>query len=157
SSIREPLRSHDRLMDLAHYRLEPLHQDGEFILYRGLRGTHAEAGPSSILALSPAAEHPASATIRKIEQEFSFKDELSPAWAVRPIALTQRQSRPMLLFEDPGGEPLDRVLPRRLELKEFLRCGIAVTAALGEVHKRGLVHKDIKPSSVFVNAAMDRA
>src|SRR5262249_25891405 len=130
--------SRDRVMELSDYHLETLHQDGELILSRGCRRPNVKTGPPSILVLSPAAEHPASVTIRKIEQEFSFKDDLSSAWAVRPIALTQRQSRPILLFEDPGGEPLARVLPGRLTLEEFLHCGIALTAALGGVHRRGL-------------------
>ena len=107
-------------MELTHYRLETLHQDGEFILYRGRRQT-AETSPPSLLALSPVLEHPAPATLRKIEQELSLKDELSPAWAVRPIALTKRQSRTMLLCEDPEGEPLDRLVRRPTELDAFLR------------------------------------
>src|SRR5215813_11895316 len=112
-------------MDLSQYHLETLHQDGEFILYRG-RGQTAETSPPSLLALSPVLEHPAPATLRKIEQEFSLKDELSPAWAVRPIALTKRQGRTMLLCEDPEAEPLDRLVRRPLELKPFLDCAIGL-------------------------------
>src|SRR5215813_12338453 len=116
-------------MDLSQYRLETIHQDGEFILYRGLRGTKTEASPASILALSPVMERPARATIKKIEHEFSLKDELDPAWAVRPIALAQQQSRTMLLFEDPEGEPLDLLVRRPMELEPLLRCAIGVASA----------------------------
>jgi len=144
-------------MDLSRYRLETLRQDGEFILYRCLRQNETETTPPSVLALSPVLERPAPATIKKIEHEFSFKDELDPAWAVRPIDVTQQQGRTMLLFEDPNGEPLDRLLRGPTELKRFLRCGIALAAALSHVHRCGLVHRDIKPSNVIVNASMDHA
>src|SRR5262245_18909922 len=107
-------------MDLSQYKLETLHQDGEFILYRGRRSTKAETSPASILALSPVMERPAPATIKKIDHEFSLKDELNPAWAIRPIVLTQRQSRTMLLCEDPHGEPLDRLVRRPMQVKPFL-------------------------------------
>src|SRR5215510_3173799 len=130
-------------MDLSQYRLETLHQDGEFILYRGLRPTKDEKSPPSILALSPVMERPAPATIKKLEHEFSLKDELDPTWAICPISLTHEQSQTTLLLDDPDGEPLDRLLQRPTELKQFLRCGIAVAAAIGQLHRRGLVHKDI--------------
>jgi serine/threonine protein kinase len=144
-------------MDLSLYRLETLREDGEFVLYRGLCQTDAETNPPSVLALSPLIERPAPATIKKIEHELSLKDELDPAWAIRPIALTQQRNRTVLLFEDPDGEPLDRLLGRPMELKQFLLCGIALAKALGQVHKRGLIHKDVKPANVLVNAAMDQA
>jgi len=98
------------LIDLSQYRLETVHKDGEFMLYRGLCSSTAETSPPSILALSPVLERPAPATIKKIEREFSLKDELDPAWAIRPIVLTQQQRRTMLLFEDRNGEPLDRLV-----------------------------------------------
>jgi hypothetical protein len=107
----------DGVMDLSQYRLETLRQDGEFILYRGLHQTLTETSPPSILALSPLMERPSPATIKKMEHEFSLKDELNPAWAIRPTALTQQQSRTILVFEDPDGEPLDRLLRRPMELK----------------------------------------
>src|SRR5262247_1794441 len=143
-------------MELAHYQWETLHQDGEFILYRGRR-QRAQTSPPSILALSPVLEYPAPATLRKIEQEFSLKDELSPAWAVRPIALTKRQSRTMLVCEDPEAEPLDRLVRQPMGVEAFLRCAIGLASALRQVHKSGLIHKEIKPSNVLTNAALDRA
>src|SRR5215813_972182 len=145
------------VMELSKYRLEAIHQDGEFILYRGLRQTKAKTSPASILALSPIMEHPAPATIKKIQHEFSLKDELDPGWAIRPSSLTQEQSRTMLVFEDPDGEPLERVVRRPMELKPFLHCAISLAAALRQVHKKGLIHKELKPSNVLTNAALDHA
>ncbi|HEV8485562.1 MAG TPA: hypothetical protein VGV87_18615, partial [Blastocatellia bacterium] len=121
------------MMKLSEYKLAALHQDGEFILYRGLRQSKAETSPPSILALSPLMEHPAPATLKKIEREFSLKDDLDREWAIRPITLTQEQSRTMLVFEDPDGEPLDRLLRQPMEVKQVLRCGIGLAAALGQV------------------------
>src|SRR5215831_4045972 len=144
-------------MNFSQYRLEPLHRGGEFILYRGLRQANAETSPPSILALSPAMDAPAPATLRKIEHEFSLKDELNPAWAIQPIVLTYEHGRTMLVFEDQDAEPLDRVVQRPMELKRFLRCAISLAAAIGQVHRRGLIHKDVKPSNVLANAALDHA
>src|SRR5262249_25098719 len=136
-------RCRDRVMELSQYRFETLHQDGEFILSRGRRATAPamETGAPSILALSPVMDRPPAATLRKIEQEFSLRDELSPAWAVRPVALTQRHSRTTLVLEDPDGEPLDRLVRRPAPLGEFLRCATGLAAALRQVHGRGLIHK----------------
>ena len=144
------------MIDLSRYLLEALRTDEEFILYRGLRTTEEVTGPPSFLALSPRMEHPAPSTIKKIEHEFSLRDELDPAWAIRPIAITEQQGRTMLLLEDPNGAPLDQLLEGPMELKQFLHYGIALAAALGKVHGRGLVHKDIKPANIFANDAIDR-
>jgi hypothetical protein len=49
----------------------------------------------------------------------------------------------MLVLEDPGGEPLDRLLGQPMELSRFLRFAVGLVAALGKLHQRGLIHKDI--------------
>jgi serine/threonine protein kinase len=44
-----------------------------------------------------------------------------------------------------------------MEIARFLRLAIRVVAALGHVHTRRLVHKDVKPANILVNTARDRA
>ncbi len=57
-----------------------------------------------------------------------------------------------LVLEDPGGTPLDQLLGRPLEISHFLRIAISLAGALRHVHERGLVHKDIKPANILVDA-----
>jgi PAS domain S-box-containing protein len=59
----------------------------------------------------------------------------------------------MLVLEDPGGVPLDGLLGRPLELPRFLRLAAAISAALSKLHRRSLIHKDIKPANILVDCA----
>src|SRR5207302_526894 len=138
---------------LSDYMLETLRQDGEFILYRGRHRCQGEAGPPTILLVTPRAERPAPAGLRRMEQEYSLRAELDPGWAAQPLALVSHQGRTMLVLADPGGEPLDRLLGSPLELTPFLRLAVGLSAALGRLHGRGLIHKDIKPANVLVDGA----
>ena len=61
-----------------------------------------------------------------------------------------------LLLEDPGGEPLERILGAPMEPGRFLRLAIGIASALGKAHQRGLVHKDIKPANILMNCADGR-
>jgi serine/threonine protein kinase len=76
---------------------------------------------------------------------------------VRPVALTHHNGRMTLVLEDPGGAPLDRLLGRPMEVSHFLRIAIPVAKALRQVHERGLIHKDIKPANILVDAAIGGA
>ena len=124
-------------MDLSDYTFEMLRKDGEFIVYRGHHRRQSDASPASILGMTPVSERPALASLRRMEHEYSFRAELDPRWAVRPLALAPHEGRTMLAFTDPGGEPLDRLLGRPMELTQFLHSAISVSVALGQPSSGG--------------------
>src|SRR5262249_36064581 len=97
------------MIDLATYVLEPLHQEGACLLARGQPQTHTATPLPALLVVAPVGDHPAPASLQRLEHESALRAELDPAWAVRPLALVQHQGRPVLVLEDPGGEPLGRV------------------------------------------------
>src|ERR1700691_3013551 len=129
--------------------LKVLWEDGERVFCR--RESHADGYRAAVLAVLPAAKHPTPATLDSLAREYGLKDELDGAWALRPLELVRERGRIMLVLEDTSSEPLDRLLGMPMEVRSFLRIAIAVAAALTQVHRRGLVHKDIKPANILVN------
>jgi len=110
---------------------ERLREDGEFILYRNQSRTSIDGAVHSVLVVAPVWEHAAPRSLRRMEHEYSLREELDTAWAVRPIALAQHHGRPVLVLEDPGGESLDGLIGTPMELGQFLRLSIGLSAALG--------------------------
>ncbi len=139
----------------SEYVLEPIREGTEFTLYRGRQ--HGNTSP--VLAVALSAEQPSPQGLRRLEHEYSLAAELDPAWAAKPMALTRHEGRTILVLNDPGGEPLDLLLEpgqgQPLDLARVLRIAIGLATALGQVHRRGLIHKDIKPGNVLVNVAGD--
>ena len=137
------------MIELSRDELKTLRENGEFVLSRGRLASDG----SAVLVKAPTSEHPAPASVRRLEHAYALRDALDPDWAARPMALVHDHERVVLLLEDPGGEILERVLGRCRELAEFLRIAIGLAMAISRLHARGLIHKDIKPSNVLVNSA----
>jgi serine/threonine protein kinase len=129
-----------------------LFEDGERVFCRGWR-VGGDGDRSAVLVVLPAAEHPSPSSLDRLTHEFGLKDELDEAWAVRPLELVRDGGRAMLVLEDPGGEPLDPLLGAPMAVGHLLRLAIGIAVALGKLHQRGLVHKDIKPTNILVNSA----
>jgi len=119
------------------------------------RRWHVEADgrQTSVLAVRPTAEHPTLASLDRLAHEYGLRDELESAWAVRPLELVREGGRTLLLLEDAGGEPLERLLGAPMEVGRFLHLAIGIVRALGKAHQRGLVHKNLKPANILVNGA----
>src|SRR5260370_15444404 len=139
------------IVELSEYVLEVLRKDEKFILYRG-QHHQSQVNPQSILVLVPVSTRPAPKSLERMEHEYSLRAELDRAWAVRPVALSQHKGQPMLVFEDPGGEPLNRLIQGPMEMTQFLGFAVSLATALRRLHKRDLIHKDVKPGTVLVTS-----
>src|SRR4051812_38737413 len=127
-----------------------LRADGDLVLSRSA----TEDGRSSVLKVTTAAERPVPGSLARLEHEHALRNELDPAWAARPLTLLSDHGRTTLLLEDPGGEPLARLLGHPMEPASFLRVAIGLAAALGRLHECGLIHKDLKPANVLVRGTI---
>src|ERR1700739_2622301 len=133
------------MKELSGYIFSSL-REGDIALYRG-------SGNGLTPILLVAAEETSPGCLERLEHEYALQSELDADWAARPVALTRDNGRMTLVLEDPGGTPLDRLLGRPLDVSHFLRIAIPLAGALGNVHERGLIHKDIKPANILVESA----
>jgi PAS domain S-box-containing protein len=127
-----------------------LWDDGERVFCRGWRLSN-EGSSNAVLLVLPIAEHPSALTVERLNHEYGLRDDLNDAWAARPLALVREGGRTMLVLEDVGGQPLERMLGEPMKLERFLHIAIGVAMALGKLHERGLVHKDVKPANILVS------
>src|SRR5215475_7662966 len=123
-----------------------LWEDGERVFRRGWR-LDDDGKRRAVLLVTPAADHPSRSNLDRLTHEYELKDELDRAWAVRPLELVRDAGRTMLVLEDADGEPLDRLLGAPMQVGRFLQLAIGLAVAVGKLHERGLVHKDIKPGN----------
>ena len=131
--------------ELSSYVFSPL-TEGNIALYRG-------SGNGLTPILLVAAEETSLGCVERVQHEYALKAELDADWAARPVALTHYNGAMALVLEDPGGAPLDRLLGRPMDVSHFLRIAIPLAGTLRQMHQRGLIHKDIKPANILVDAA----
>lgn len=110
-----------------------------------------EDGSSSLLLASLASERKAPVIVARLRHAHTLRKKLDFPGTARPLELIEFRGQPTLLMEDAGGHFLSQLLGQPLPVQEFLRLGIGIAAALGELHRRGFVHKDIKPTNLIVN------
>ncbi|MCA1442449.1 PAS domain S-box protein [Ensifer sp. IC4062] len=127
--------------------VETLWEDEEFVLSRRV----SDDQHVSLLVCTPASSQPAVENVARLDHAYALRDELDSAWAARPVALERRPGSSALLVEDPGGEILARMIGKPWGLTPFLHVAIGLAGALGRLHSRGLIHKNIKPSNILVN------
>ena len=147
-NVLKKIKGDTLIQALAGYTVaQTLREDQHAVLARARR----EADGASVLVLWA---HPGQLDAeQRLEHEYALRAELDPAWAARPLALLRTGCCVALVLSDSGGAPLARVSGQPLALPAFLRLAIGVTGALAELHRRGLVHQDLRPEHILADGA----
>ena len=135
--------------------LEVLWEDADRIfckLSRNDVGGHRHAFIPTVVG----AAHPTLESLNRLAHEYELKECLDGAWALQPLELVRERGQSMLVVDYSGGEPLDRLTGQPMETRQFLRLAVAMSGALSQLHARGLIHKDIKPTNVLVDSGTGR-
>ena len=141
------------MIDLQEGESDVLWDDGEFILSR----IRDQGDRGSTLLLRPTAAYATAVSRARLKHAYSLHDQLDFSWAAQPIGLIDDGGELALLLKDPGGQLLATLIGKAWEVRPFLRVAIALARALGSLHRRGLVHKDLKPSRILVEVARGEA
>ncbi|HTY58267.1 MAG TPA: serine/threonine-protein kinase, partial [Bacteroidota bacterium] len=128
---------------------DEIYRSDRTVVMRGTR--RADGTPVIIKTLSE--EHRDPRDVMRISHEHEILQALDAPGIVRSLGLERLGGSFALLLEDFGGISLDRHLAtRRVDIPSFLRIALQLTDALGAVHDRGIIHKDLNPSNILINA-----
>ncbi|WP_247887213.1 AAA family ATPase [Azospirillum sp. SYSU D00513] len=122
--------------------MDSLGSDGETRLMRVRR----PGQPFPFLIRTPERNGRAAALLAR---EQGLSDRLDPAWSVKPLDLIHQHGAPVLTLADPGGQTLSTLVVPTLPFHRRLRLAVALTEALGQLHRRGLLHRDLRPFNLL--------
>jgi serine/threonine protein kinase len=95
--------------------------------------------------------------VARLKHVYELRGVLDSSWATRPLSFVRQDGSDALLLDDPGGEVLSTLVGRPWELRPFLRVAIGIADALRHLHEHGIMHKDVKPAHILVDAGTGKA
>jgi PAS domain S-box-containing protein len=134
--------------------VQVLASQGSDILLRRIRRQNAD--PSTSVTVLAVSERTSSNGFKRLIREYELAEYLDRTWALHPLELVHENGQTTLIFEDSGGGLLSQLLDTPMEVERFLRFAIGITAAVGKMHQRGLVHKDIKPANILLHPVTEQ-
>ncbi|WNG15632.1 AAA family ATPase [Cystobacter fuscus] len=120
------------------------------LLYRALR----EVDRQPVILKTPRSDFPGARERALLQHEYTLLQRLRGTPGVIQVhACELLQERPVLILADEGGAPLFAHLGPPLAPERFLPIALGLCATLAEVHRRGVIHKDIKPANILLSAS----
>ncbi|WP_449418330.1 trifunctional serine/threonine-protein kinase/ATP-binding protein/sensor histidine kinase [Phormidium nigroviride] len=118
-------------------------------IYRGIR----EKDRTQIIIKTLTAEFPTIEDITRLRHEYKITQNLNLQGVVNTYSLENAGNSYALIMEDLGGTSLKQLLAaKKPTIKEFLSIALQLAIGLTELHQHSIIHKDIKPSNIIINA-----
>ncbi len=134
---------------VGYKNIKKLAEGHERVVYSAVRTSDLK----SVILKALRSEHPSSDMIALMYHEYDVAKDLDFPGAIRTYCFIDEQNHYALVQEDMHGVSLRDYL-QKVPLKDlsvFLNLAIQMTRVIGELHKRNIIHKDIKPSNFIID------
>ncbi|MDH5682574.1 MAG: AAA family ATPase, partial [Spirochaetota bacterium] len=129
-----------------------LHVGRHSIVHRAIR----KSDQSPVILKSLNIQYPTGKDIARFRREFEITKSLSLKGVVAVNSLYILDDKYMIEMEDFGGDSLDNILSKTsLTLHQTLSLMTRLSGFLGDIHTKGIIHKDINPSNIVWNPKSD--
>jgi serine/threonine protein kinase len=135
---------------LGHYRVvRRLGQGGMGVVYEA---EDQKLGRSVAIKLLPEATRQDPAALERFWREARTASSLNHAGICTIYELNESGDQPFIVMELLEGQSLDRANFRRpMPYPKLLDFGVQVADALDAAHRKGILHRDIKPGNIFLS------
>ncbi|HEY9296504.1 MAG TPA: AAA family ATPase, partial [Phormidium sp.] len=129
--------------------LEKLHDSLITLVYRARRIRDSQ--PVIIKILKKA--YPSSQDIYVFKHQYELLKKLDSEGIIKAYSIEKSNNYIAIVLEDFGGNSLKKFFHagKFINLSVFLQISIGLTKALEEVHRKNIIHKDIKPDNILIN------
>ncbi|HOV14836.1 MAG TPA: serine/threonine-protein kinase PknK, partial [Spirochaetota bacterium] len=98
-------------------------------------------------------EYPSTEEINKFNYEYKIAKLFDSDYIIKDYDIIKYKNSMIIIMEDFGGVSLDKYkLTEKIDLKLFLKIAIKMVNVLSEIHKKHIIHKDIKPHNILINS-----
>ena len=134
---------------------ETLHRDPQAVLLRANR--RADGHQVLLKVLGPRATD--KRNLERLRNELEIGVSSRTRHIVHPLKLESLDGSPALELDDPGGEPLEQLLREcePMPIGTFLELACSIAGAVAELHRDGIVHKNLNPTNILVSSETSEA
>ncbi|WP_043429948.1 trifunctional serine/threonine-protein kinase/ATP-binding protein/sensor histidine kinase [Cystobacter fuscus] len=135
------------MLDIPGYKLlGTLRTTSASVLFHAVR----ESDGLPVIIKTPAVQAPSPRERERYRREFDILRRLREVGGVvRAFSQEDLLGRPVILMERLRGEPLAEVVGKPMEVPRFLELALSLASTLAQVHRHGVIHKDIKPGNII--------
>jgi histidine kinase len=127
-------------------------QQRHAIIHRGQRRADAH----SVLIKLLRDLQPTDTGAEWLQRDYEIGNLLRAKCAVKPLAFEQTDSGPAIVYADNGARPLKELSDKApLDIDTVLTIGAGIAEAVDTLHKEGLTHCNLNPTTIWLNDDAD--